>query len=67
MGESLSGPLGADHSAGPWWKTGAVGEGGSAHPDNTLRGVLLHFRRHDNWSIQSKHWQIIFQTQVGNR
>ena len=25
MGESLSGPLGADHSAGPWWRTGPVG------------------------------------------
>ena len=33
-------PLGGDHSAGQWQRTGAVGEGGSAHPDDTLRGVL---------------------------
>ena len=26
--------------AGPWQRTGAVGEGGPAHPDDTLRGVL---------------------------
>ena len=32
--------MGRDHSAGPWQKTGAVGEGGPAHPDDTLRGTL---------------------------
>ena len=36
MGESPSDPLGGDHSAGSWQRTGAVGEGGPAHPDNTL-------------------------------
>ena len=25
------------------------------------------FRPDDDWSIQSKHWQVIFQTEVGNR
>ena len=25
-------------SAGPWQRTGAVGEGSPAHPDDTLRG-----------------------------
>ena len=27
-------------SAGPWQRTGAVGEGSPAHPDDTLRGAL---------------------------
>ena len=27
MGEPLADPLGGDHSAGPWQRTGAVGEG----------------------------------------
>ena len=40
MGEPPPDPLGGDHSAGPWPKTGAVGEGGPAHPDDTLRRVL---------------------------
>ena len=40
MGESPPNPLGGDHSAGPWQRTGAVGEGGPAHPDDTLRGTL---------------------------
>ena len=34
MGESPSDPLGGDHSAGPWQRTRAVGEGGPAHPDD---------------------------------
>ena len=38
--ESPPDPLGGDHSAGPWQRTGAVGEGGPAHPDDTLRGAL---------------------------
>ena len=29
-----------DHSAGRWQRTGAVGEGGPTHPDDTLRGAL---------------------------
>ena len=33
-------PLGGDHSAGPWERTGAVGEGGPAHSNDTLGGVL---------------------------
>ena len=40
MGESPSNRLGGDHSAGPWQKTGAVGERGPAYPDGTLRRVL---------------------------
>ena len=40
MGESPFDPLGGDHSAGPWQRTGAVGEGGPAHPDDTVRGAL---------------------------
>ena len=27
-------------SAGAWQRTGAVGEGSPAHPDDTFRGVL---------------------------
>ena len=33
---------GGDHSTGPWQRTGAVGEGGPAHPDDTHRGALLY-------------------------
>ena len=40
MRESPSNRLGGDHSAGPWQRTRAVGEGGPAHPDDTLRGAL---------------------------
>ena len=40
MGESPPDPLRGDHSAGPWQRTGAVGEGGPAHPDDTLREPL---------------------------
>ena len=40
VGESPSNRLGGDHSAEPWQRTGVVGEGGPAHPDDTLRGVL---------------------------
>ena len=45
MGESPSDRLGGEHSAGPWQRTGAVAEGGPAHPDDTLRGVLQPGRR----------------------
>ena len=37
MGEPPPDPLGGDHSAGPWQRTVAVGEGGPAHPDDTLK------------------------------
>ena len=40
MGEQPPHPLGGDNSAGPRQRTGAVGEGGLAHPDDTLTGVL---------------------------
>ena len=40
MGEPPSDPLGGDHHTGPWQKTGAVGEGGPAHPDDTCGGAL---------------------------
>ena len=40
MGEPPSDRLGGDHSAGPRQRTGTVGEGGPAHPDDTLRGAL---------------------------
>jgi len=33
-------PLGGDDHTGPWQRTGAVGEGGPAHPDDTCRGAL---------------------------
>ena len=33
-------PLGGDDCTGPWQRTGAVGEGGPAHPDDTCRGAL---------------------------
>ena len=29
------------YSAGPWQRTGAVGEGGPAHPHDTLKGELV--------------------------
>ena len=39
--DDLSGPvMGGDHSAGPRQRTGIVAEGGPAHPDDTLGGVL---------------------------
>ena len=38
MGETPPDPLGGDHSAGPWQRTVAVGEGSPAHPDDTLGG-----------------------------
>ena len=40
MGESPLDPLGGDYSAGQWQKTGAVGEGGPTHPDDTVRKAL---------------------------
>ena len=40
MEESQPDPLKEDHRAGPWQRTVAVGEGGPAHPDDTLGGAL---------------------------
>ena len=37
--ESPLDPLGGAHSAGPWQRTGGVGEGGPAHPDDTQRSA----------------------------
>jgi len=39
VGEPPPNQLG-DHRTGPWQRIGAVGEGGSAHPDDTLRLAL---------------------------
>ena len=33
-------PLGGDHCTGPWQRTGVVGEGDPAHPDDTCGGAL---------------------------
>ena len=33
-------PLGGDHRTGPWQRTGIVGEGGLAHPDDTCGRAL---------------------------
>ena len=44
MGEPPLNPLGGDHSPGPQQRTEAIGEGGPAHPDDTLR-VALQLRR----------------------
>ena len=40
MGEPPPDQLGGDHSTGLWQKTGTVGEGGPAHPDDNC-GVAL--------------------------
>ena len=39
IGEPPTNPLGGNHSAGPWQRI-VVGEGGHAHPDNTLIEAL---------------------------
>ena len=45
MGEPLFNALGGDHRTGPWQRTGAVGEGGPGHLDDTCGGVLQPRRR----------------------
>ena len=40
--------LGGDHSARPWQRAGTVGEGGPAHPDDTIRGA--------RWRTGSRSW-----------
>ena len=52
MGEPPPNPLGGDHSAGPWQRTGAVGEGGPAHADDILRGALqMRSRTESSWLL----------------
>ena len=51
MGEPPPDPLGGDHSAGLWQRTGAVGEGGPAHPNNTFRGMLQLRRRTGSYCL----------------
>ena len=41
-------PLGGDHSAGPWQRTGGIGERCPAHPDDTLREAFQQ-----RWKIGS--------------
>jgi len=36
VGKPPPDPLGIDHSAGPWQRTGAIGKGDPAHQDDTL-------------------------------
>ena len=38
IGEPPPDPLGRDHRTGPWQRTGTVGEGDPAHPDDTCGG-----------------------------
>ena len=50
--ESPSNRLGGHHIAGPRQRTGAAGEGGTAHPDDTLRGALqLGWRTGSPWLL----------------
>ena len=52
MGESPPDPLGRDHSAGPWQGTGAVGEGGPAHPDVPSGGLQPRWRTGSSWLLE---------------
>ena len=52
MGELPPNPLGGDYRTGSWQETGAVGEGGPAHPDDTHGGVLqLRWRTGGSWIL----------------
>ena len=52
MGEPPPNPLGGDHRTGPWQSTGAVGEGGLAHPDDTCGGALQpRWRTESPWLL----------------
>ena len=51
MGEPPLNPLGGDHSPGPQQRNGAVGEGGPAHPGDTLR-VALQSRTGSSWLLR---------------
>ena len=45
IGEPPPDPLGGDHSAGPWQRTRAVGEGGPTHPQRTASTTEM-----ENWN-----------------
>ena len=49
------------HSAGPWQRTGTVGEGGPTHPDDTLRGALKLRWRTENPGC----WTTVMSRQEG--
>ena len=52
MEEPPPNPLGGGHRTGPWQRTGAVGEGGPAHPDDTHEGALqLRWRTGSPWLL----------------
>ena len=61
MGESPSDRLGRDHSAGPRQRTGAIGEGGPAHPDDTSEE---RFNRDGGLEVPGC-WIAVMRTQVG--
>ena len=53
----LPNPMGRDINAGPW-QTGATGDGGSTHPDDTLRGALCQnggLEVPDCWTTVVRH------------
>ena len=47
-------PMGGDINAGQW-QTGATCDGGSTHPDDTLRGTLCQNRGLDCWTTVVRH------------
>ena len=52
VGEPSPDLLGGDHSAGLWQRTGAVDEGGPAHPDDTLGGAFQpRWRTESSWLL----------------
>ena len=52
VGAPLPDPLGGDHHTGPWQKTGVVGEGGFAHPDDTCgRALQPRWRTGSPWLL----------------
>ena len=56
VGEPLPDPVGGDHCTGPWQRTGAVGEGGPVHPDDTCGGALqLGWRTGSPWLLDHCH------------
>ena len=52
MGAPPPDSLGGDHHTRPWQRTGVVGEGGLAHPDNNRGRVLqLRWRTGSPWLL----------------
>ena len=52
VGEPPPNPLGGDHRTGPWQRTGVVGEGGPAHPNDTCRRALQpRWRTGSTWLL----------------